>query len=176
LSANYQGSSWFHRSEILFHGGQHFSDNFSAGFSIGYASVGQGAGYGKTGQISGKLALYARVGKKADASFTVSNPWVVQNEFQSGFPRADLAVGYPFGKATRVYGQFRTQPETHAIFGLAIVHKVQGKIAFRAALQSGFEPISAGFEWTHKTLCFSLATSYHTYLGFTPVFALVWKK
>jgi hypothetical protein len=176
LSAHYQGTALFRSTSFHLNGGQRITDYLSLGFAIGYTSIQQGAGYGNVGRVSGKIALQAKTGRKFDAAAVLSNPWAANDTWSTNSPRADIAVGYAVSRNTKVYAQFKTQPETNAIYGLALVYKVQEKIVFRAAFQNGYEPVSAGVEWQLKNLRFSAGTAYHSYLGFSPAFALKWQK
>jgi hypothetical protein len=176
ISANYRGTALWNTTEVHVNFGQRITENFSMGFAIGHSRIFQAEGYTGVGRIFGKIGLHAKAGKKVTASLVLSNPWVVNDPWQKSYPRADFAIGYPFGKQTRICAQFHNQPEGPAVYGLSLVHNVKEKLAFRVATQSGYEPLSAGVELQQKNLRFSMATSYHTYLGFSPSFALVWQK
>ena len=177
FSADYSGSPLFHKTGFYLHGGQKFKDNFSCGFSIGYRHLFQANEYrGIRGRVTGKLATHFAFTKKADAALVISNPWMVKDEWSLAPSSIHLSLGYLVATGSKVYAQFKQQNESSAIFGLALVHKFREQFEFRAALQNGYEPLSIGISWKQKNLSLSLASAYHTYLGFSPAFSLLWQK
>lgn len=176
LQTTYQGTEFFNRRSFLANFGKKINSNLSAGISLGYASIFQGANYNSVGRLIGKVGLKAQITDKWCASAVLSNPWVVKDYWLNTQNKTDIALNYKANKYTNIGGIFSLSPVGNAVYGISLQHQISGKINIIAALKSGYEPFSAGISFISNQFVFQFATAYHVALGFTPGFTLLWQK
>jgi hypothetical protein len=155
---------------------QVISSRFSVGFSVGYTTLYQVMLAQRPGWLSGKLGAAFQLNEKWDASAVLMNPWNRTYDGGMALPAGALALGYKINPFTRAGFQYRYNAQNQPVYGIALRHEYGKRIVFNGALQTGPEPFSGGVEYKSGTVVFALSTRYHTYLGFSPAFSLVWTK
>lgn len=176
LLAAYQGTEFFNRRSILASFGKKINSNLSAGISLGYTSIFQGANYHSVGRLIGKVGLKAQITDKWCASAVLSNPWVVKDYWLNTQNKTDIALNYLANKNTTVGGIFSFPSTGNAVYGISLQHRISEKFNFTSALKSGNELLSAGISFVSSHFLFQFATAYHVTLGFAPGFTLLWQK
>lgn len=176
LQSVFSGTSYFYQSDIQAGYSLLLSENFNLGLSLGLNSLNM-AGietsaekHALSGKIGGSYSL-----KKWTTSFVLVNPWNNQSEIISRQPSLHLSAGYQVNGITKVYAQYRKDKAGTDAVGVALDYKAGKSFRFLASMQTGVEPFSAGLVYNNHNLKFSLATAYHTYLGFSPAFSLAWQ-
>lgn len=176
LQATYQGTSFFNKQQVEVALGQKLNQSFSIGIALGYTHWFQGAGYSSQKRVTGKIGLSAKLNPQWTASAVLNNPWAVSDEWLNSLNRTDVALQYSVNTVTTAAAIFSLQQNSNAVYGLSLKHAISEKITIQGALKNGTEPISAGMTFARNPLKISLAASYHTVLGFTPAFSLLWSK
>ena len=155
---------------------QVISSQLSFGFSVGYTTLFQSMLNNRPLWLSGRLGAAFQVNEKWDASAVIINPWNRTYDGGIAVPAAALSLGYRVNPLTRAGFQYRYNAQFQPVYGVAIRHEYGKRIVFNGALQTGPEPFSGGIEYKSGAVTFALATRYHTYLGFSPAFSLLWTK
>jgi len=174
--ATYSGTPEFNRNALHISASQKFTAGFSAGFSAGITSVSQGGPYPNQSAFSGRLGANLKINEKWEAACVLSNPWNKVDESTGVNPTAAGALGYQANKTTRLWGQYRYDSRFKPVYGVSVLNEINDKLHVFGALQTGYEPISAGLEWRLKNMRFAASTRYHVALGFSPMFSLFWNR
>lgn len=172
--ASYRGTQHFNQSSVHLSAGQNFSKQFSAGFSAGYTGYFQSSEYGRRGRLTGKIGAALRINDRWDAAAVLIDPWTRQDDFFASGPAAALALGYQVNNITRIWGHYRYSEQFPPVYGLTLRHAPAKDFQLVASVQTGYEPVSAGLEYSRSGFRLSFSTAYHTYLGFSPAFSLLW--
>jgi hypothetical protein len=172
----YRGTSGFsvHSAHISLC--QIISSQLSVGFSVGYTGLFQSMLAERPVWLSGKLGAAFQVNDKWDASAVIMNPWNRTYDGGMAVPAGALALGYRINSLTKAGFQYRYNAQFQPVYGIALRHEYGKRIVFNGALQTGPEPFSGGIEYKSGAAVFALSTRYHTYLGFSPAFSLIWTK
>jgi hypothetical protein len=169
----YSGTDHFNFSSLHASVGQRFSNAFSAGFCVGISGIRQDQAYGNKYRITGKLAMHLQLTQKVDVGAVLQNPWLHSDPFFADNPEAHMAIGYNMNTVTKSWAHYRYSAEG-AIYGLSIQHSFHKTFTVTGTLQTGFEPIAVGVQYKSKEMLLSFSSAYHTYLGFSPAFSIVW--
>jgi len=153
---------------------QQVSKAFSAGFSVGYSKTAQALGIENNSSLSGRIGARFDINEKWDAAAVVINPWnKVGDDFRTANAGA-LSLGYKVNALTETAMQYRYQQGFQPVYGVSLRHMRGKHLVLMGSLQTGPEPVSGGIAFTKGKLELSMATRYHTRLGFSPAFSLVW--
>lgn len=155
---------------------QVISSQFSLGFSVGYSTLYQSMLTDRQAWLSGRLGAVFQINEKWDASAVIMNPWNRTYDDGMSVPGGALALGYKINPLTRAGFQYRYHAQNQPVYGIAIRHEYGKRMVFNGALQTGPEPFSGGIEYRSGRTAFAISTRYHTYLGFSPAFSLLWIK
>lgn len=155
---------------------QVISSQLSVGFSVGYTTLFQSMLSNRPSWLSGRLGAAFQMNDKWDASAVIINPWNRTYDGGVAVPAGALALGYKINPFTRAGFQYRYNAQNQPVYGIALRHEYGKRLVFNGALQTGLESFSGGIEYKSGTLMFAIATRYHTYLGFSPAFSLIWTK
>lgn len=173
---SYSGTPNFSITRVHLSLCQIISNQFNVGFSVGYATLYQSMLNNRPTRLSGRLGAAFQINEKWDASTVIINPWSRAYDGGLAVPAGALALGYRINMLTKAAFQYRYNAQNQPVYGIAMRHEYGKRMVFNGALQTGPEPISAGIEYKSASAVFAISTRYHTYLGFSPAFSLIWTK
>lgn len=172
----YRGTSNFSVNSAHISLCQVMSSQLSVGFSVGVTTLYQSMSTQRNAWLSGRLGAAFQVNEKWDASAVLINPWSRTYDGNIVAPAGALALGYTINPLTKAAFQYRYNAQFQPVYGIAIRHEYGKHLVFNGALQTGPEPFSGGIEYRSGSAAFAFSTRYHTYLGLSPAFSLVWTK
>jgi len=173
---SYHGTSNFSVNAAHLSLCQVISSQFSVGFSVGYTTLYQSMLNNRPTWLSGRLGASFQMNDKWDASAVIVNPWNRTYDGGMAVPAGALALGYKINPLTKGGFQYRYNAQNQPVYGIALRHEYGKRMVFNGALQTGPEPFSGGIEYKSGSAVFAFSTRYHTYLGFSPAFSLLWTK
>ncbi|MBL7813279.1 MAG: hypothetical protein JNL57_13745 [Bacteroidetes bacterium] len=174
LSTTYAGRPEHAFTTVQANLSQQFSPRLSAGVSAGVSSILQISGYPNQSRFTGKLGLLYTFIPNAEVSVLLENPWLDHRSFFPEYPLAALSVGYHFDTITRAWIQYRNDPQRGPVWGVAVAHSPARNITLFASAQTGAEPLAGGIRFQKSALRAELSTAWHSRLGFSPTFSLLW--
>jgi hypothetical protein len=175
MSFQQGGTSHFYRMQATLSMAQKFSEKLQAGFSSGISTVKQSDQPGANALFV-KLGIVAAMGSKTEISGIIINPWQFDGNSAAEPAALHISLEYKAGKQSRFYIHALQNAVDKAALGLAFSHAFDKHFKMMLSGQSGWEPVSAAFQYTAKNLRISMGTSYHNYLGFSPCLGLLWLR
>jgi hypothetical protein len=175
ICASYEGYQAFSTNRFTLAYGKTFARTVSAGMSLVYCL--QSAGYESpvVHQASFSLGTLVKLSGRLSLAFTAFNPF--QAYFKS-HPNVSMQSIYRLGMAyhpspfLKILAEIEKDLDYRPVFKMGFEYSIREEFYLRAGMQLLPLSYSLGAGFLVRKILIGLATTYHQYLGFTPVTSL----
>jgi len=149
---------------------------FSAGLQLNYLRMAIGDGYGNFQAFTFEGGLLAMISDKLSIGIHCFNPihvkWIGTTEhiplsFKGGF-------GFRPEKSIMICAEILKSTATAAVFSAGCEYRYRDKFIIRTGITSGPARITFGVGFKLKKLVIDIASSLHSYLGYSPQLSLIY--
>jgi hypothetical protein len=178
INASHSGGSLYSKTKAGVGYARAFGKHFSAGIQLDYLHMGIGEGYGHHHALTFEGGIMTLIGDKLVMGMHVFNPagagWNKTEEripvqFMTGLayePDPSLTLSAEIGKSTA----------GAAVFAAGCEYRYHERFFIRAGIGSGPARYSFGAGIVWKNLLIDIASSIHSYLGYSPQLSFTWLK
>ncbi len=154
-----------------------FGKNFAAGLQIDYLRIAVGEGYPARHALTFEGGIYARITEKLELGMHIFNPlrvkWIATPEHLPLVFRGGM--GFRPDASLSMFAEIHKASDHQAVFAAGCEYIYHEKFHVRAGITTGEARYTFGIGIRIKQMWLDLASSMHTYLGYSPQLSFTYR-
>ena len=172
------GNELYSLDHICAAGYKQFSRKWSGGVKFEYLNERYGGGYENRARISSAIVLMFPLTSKIDAAFQISDPigYMIKKGAEQGIDNRAIQVGLKSTISKVIMAiSLNKYSSLSADVTFGMIYSLTPKFKIRSGLSTGVHAFAFGFGYEMNAFSFTISSSYHLSLGFSPSVSLNWR-